>query len=620
MEPVSMRLDFLEKLMGQHGGKKSDWHNMNHTLHTFGYKVSVGDAGERLAEMVSSIYTWNLANGESSPIVVAPLAGWDKDEAEAEERLIPVPIKRGLCGGREIDEQVEKIYTDSFSLSPMATTGDQEGCTADVIVNFPPEYQGKIIGVFSIGDKTYLRMPAGLRMRDAEEYLLKRKLAFVATQPTVQYVSGVGALTGTGSYGPSSKYRPLSTYVVSMRVIDPQGNIRTLSKEVDPELFARVRDCHLGAGFIVLDMVLEGIVPAYRLKRTDQLLRFSEVAGVMNKRNPFEEDHFVGHYIPLPDRRAHSFRYTTFEPTDARVTERIIPHNLSTIINYIETNAADGIIQYITNTPDLQRLFKLVLEAAALKTFGVKKKVVQVHESAEAYHLLDTYTDNPFVDNNFLITIESPEHGREVLQKLLNWIHATLQAEYEQDHLVPVLTVYMRHTKGIYYPEGTGGIAPTGVSQPNQSILSIEPLTYTGLAKTDDYKRFLVGLKAYMDELKLAYREHPGKTCTMPRLANSFTDEAAKGRLEAFRKAISDLHQGNIDRSPFMTKGKRDYIFGGETPDQITEVFETAVRAEQAKEEEALRYLARLADEHKHTFVQKEVAKKLEILKGRRIA
>jgi hypothetical protein len=257
-----------------------------------------------------------------------------------------------------------------------------------------------------------------------------------------------------------------------------------------------------------------------------------------------------------------------------------------------------------------------VLDVAVAKTFGEKKKAVQVGEAAETWHLLDTYTNLPFVDNNFLITINNADHGREVLLKLLDWIHTTLQEEYRQDHLVPVLTVYVRHTKGIYYADGEGGIAPTAVSEPGQSILSIEPLTYTGLAKTEDYKRFLNGLKGYMQELNLSFKEHPGKTLTMDRLADNFTDEAANMRLKSFRDAIVTLHGGtfeHVERSPFMSQGKREYIFGDKrgaaAPDKtMQELFESTKTQLNNKElrEQALGYIIQFAEQYKHTAVKRE--------------
>ncbi|MBS0635381.1 MAG: FAD-binding protein [Verrucomicrobia bacterium] len=615
---IESRSQWLEGLMQEHGGHKAEWHNMNQTLRTFGYKVTI-HAQDKVANLVKSVWLWNRANVAEKPIVVTAVAGWDAAEAEALEEVDDAYESSSCCGKAALEKRVEGIYHDSFSLTATATTGEQERAAADIVVRFPPEYQKKHMELFDRDGKTYLRMPAGLRMRDAEQFLSQHQCAFPATQPTIQYISGVGALTGTGSYGPTRDNPPLSTYVVELTVVDPKGAIRVLSEEKDGEIFRRVRDCHLGAGFIVLDMVVGGIEPAFKLKRVDHVYRFSQVQKAILANNPFNESHFIGHYIPLPGRFARCFRTTTFERTEERKTPQVVPHNLTTLLSYIQTNAAEGIIEYITNTPELQHLFKLVLEAAVAKTFGEKTKVVQVGDAAETWHLLGTYTDLPFVDNNFLITINSPEHGQHVLLNLINWIHETLQQEFRDDRIVPVLTVYIRHTKGIYYPEGEGGIAPTAVSERGQSILSIEPLTYTGLAKTKEYQTFLSGLKARMKELDLSVKEHPGKTLTMERLADSFSDESSKKRLENYREALIALHGGaveGIERSPFLTPAKRDYIFGeqrGGEPSEPLHSVPTTSRAahDPALHRKALQYIVELATTHGHSDVRKVAGKLL---------
>jgi hypothetical protein len=494
-----------------------------------------------------------------------PVAGWDEKSPKAISTL-----------GQHAKEQLTEEYAQSFSLSPFTTA-----VNADIILRIAKEAH-KMEVFENRSGKRFLTVSAGVRITDAEEFLAHRKLALRPHMTTLHVASLVGAASN-GCYGPAKDYTSMTSDIIKMKVITPLGKNITLSAKQNPQLFASLRDCHMGAGFFVREMTLKNIEPDFLMKRTDLLLQdASELATAMHKRDLINKPHLIVHFFPVDMDKTGSlhtprFRVSTFERTieAPTVTTQAESHqDIVDSVNLVETSAGEPLINLIVNSKRLRPFFALVLKAAALKTFGHEKEKVDIGPSARTIHLLRTYTASPIVDVNWLIQVANTDEGRDLLLQLMLMVETQLAAA-AKNHEHPLLTVYARFIKGLHLPENTGGVAPTAVDSEGQYILSFEFLSYTQLADTNAFKNIQSSVIAYLNEHKYKFKYHPGKSwpSDINSLTQIFNDSLDKKRLANFQKAIIDLHGGeaNIPFSPLLTPQKKIFI-GLTTADDLSAI------------------------------------------------
>lgn len=564
---------FLSELMKDYPEAKiKEWRNNNSTLHQRACIIDVEDLSQ-ISQIVQRVFQHNQTT-EGYPIVVVPVAGWDSKKTAK---------KHGFsCLSAEArNQRMVEEYAQSFSLSSWTTAKN-----ADIILRISKKAQ--ILEVFKNEEGYYLHVSAGVRITDADQYLLERGLALPPNMPTLHVASLVGA-SANGCYGPAGYYGPMTTNIVEMEVIDPMGTPLTLSATANPELFNVLRDCHMGSGFIVTDITLKNIEPKFMMKRHNILLKDAEAFKIaMHEKNRVEEEHFVAMYIPVDIHakgdhdsriRVTTIGRTSEVPTHATQTRE--HKELTDYLNLMETETGEPLIDLIVRTPELRQFFPFVLKAATSKTYGKEKETTEIDWSASILHIFRTYTDLPLCDINWLIQVESPEDARNLLVALIELTEHRLK-ELASHNEYPLFNAFSRYLKGIYYPEGEGGVAATATDKASQSILSFELLTYSALEGTPSFKSLVIDVVNLLTERGYKFKYHPGKTWPehVSTLSQLFNDTIGAKRLENFQAAITHLHDGNTEASPFLTPQKRAFI--GLTPPQAFEMerFETLSRSE----------------------------------------
>lgn len=588
------REEFLKTLMGTYGIKEKQlWENNNGTLSQEAYIIDVRDMRE-VAGIISKLSTFNKTSNQP-PLIAVPVAGW----------AAPDPTI-SFISEETRDEHLVAEYAKSFSLSPFTT-----GKNADVIIRISKEAQK--VHVFDRNGKKFLQITPGCRITDIERELARHNLALRPHMTTLHVASWVGA-AANGCYGPGKNYTSMTTDIIEMKVITPFGEELTLSATEKSNLFYILRDCHMGAGFIVTELIIENIEADFLLQRTDRLLEnVEEFSKVMQDKKLLEKEHFIMHYMPagMNHKKGHHFprfRVSTFKRTSKTPTEiSQAKQDLSDYKDLELTSFSEPFIKDVVNSKLLQPFFDIVLEAAARKTFGHAKKQVQIGPSAQTIHILKTYTESPLIDVNWLIQVRDAHVAQDILVKLMTKVEEKLKS-CAKSHEFPVLTIYARYLKGIYYTEGKGGVAATAVDQPDYSILSFELLTYPPLQKKEGFKEIQNDVIRLLEENHLKFKYHPGKTWpdNLTSLTQLFTDSIDVKKLHNYQEAIIALHGGlqNIPFSPFLTPQKKEFIgLNIEHSSEKTKISSEEIKKgklTQTQKKEALETIAKAAKELGH--------------------
>lgn len=596
---MSGREEFLKVLMESHGVKERHlWENNNRTVSQEAYIINVKNLKE-VSGIISAIYSYNKTSHEP-PIVAVPVAGWAAKD--------PGPISFFSETTRK--ERLVEEYAKSFSLSSF-TTGEN----ADVIIRISKEAQKMFVFENELGAR-FVRVTPGCRVTDIEEQLAKSKLAFSPNMLTLHAASWVGAASN-GCYGPGKNYTSMTSNIIEMKVISPSGKRLTLSAKENPKLFSILRDCHMGAGFFVTELTIANIEPDFLLKRTDLLLKdVGEFRMAMKEKDLLNKPHFIMHFIPVgmgPKVSDHCprFRISTFERTIEAPDETTQPQQHQDLVDWLDltrTAAGEPLVKLVLGSKRLQRFFDVVLEFAAKKTFGSKKERVEIGGAAHTIHLLKTYTESPLTDVNWLIQVPDVETAQNLLVNLMSMAEERLTS-YAKKHEYPLLTIYARFLKGLYYPQGEGGVAPTAVDYEGHSILSFELLSYPQLQKKESFQALQNEVIQFLEANQFKFKYHPGKTWpdNLASLTQLFTDSVDRQRLVNYQNAIIDLHGGKekLSFSPFLTPQKKFFIgLCADQPD--TSQISKTKKLNSTQRKQALDCIAFIAKDLGHTESHKK--------------
>jgi hypothetical protein len=577
---------FLGKLVRKHRGEKSLWSNNNGTLSQYAWIVDLKDA-DNAQKIIQKLFEHNQ---KGNSLVAVPVAGWDVKSAPWYFSLIT------CCSTLSREHRLTREYAKSCSLSPFST-----GENADIILRVGEK--GQKMKVFEKAGQMLFKASAGVRITDAENYLLKKGLTFRPNVPTLHVASLVGA-AANGSYGPGRDYGPLSTNIVEMKVITAAGKKMTLSSEQNAKLFNIFRDFHMGAGFFVKEITIGNIEPKFRMKRKNVLyLNAKKFERGMKKKGWMNKEHFIGMYLPVDidktDNHFPRIRVTTFERTDKEPSEETKyreERDFCDYINQIKTCAGEPLIDLISRSPRLHKYLPRILKFAAMKTYCFENKTTEIDWSHKIAHILRTCTDLPIHDINWLIQVDSPKQARILNVKLIKLTESYLKEEAKSDEH-PILNAFSRYLKGVYYPKGKGGPVPTATDHPGSSIFSFEYITYCALAETDSFKNLVDKVINYLKKHHFTFTYHPGKHWPdgVDSLTQIYPDQA---RLKNFRKAVCQLHGGkdNIEFSPLLTPQKKRFIGLGPGSGRDADK-KTTPNCTRQEEDRALKRIKELAEE-----------------------
>jgi hypothetical protein len=287
------------------------------------------------------------------------------------------------------------------------------------------------------------------------------------------------------------------------------------------------------------------------------------------ERKLLDKDHFIMHFMPVamnnkdkdhfPRYRVSTFKRTIKAPTEGTQEEQ----DFNDYVDLTVTSVGEPVIGHIVNSERLQPFFDVILEFAAKKTFGDQMKKVEIGPSAQTIHLLKTYTESKIVDVNWLIQVPDVNVAQDILIKLMKMIEGKLDA-CAKEHEYPVLTIYARFLKGLYYEPGKGGIATTAVDHDGHYILSFELLTYPPLNKKEGFKAIQKDIIAFLNDNHFKFKYHPGKTWPdgLNSLTDVFKDKIDLQKLANFQNAVIEMHGGieNIPFSTLLTRQNKKFI------------------------------------------------------------
>ena len=554
-QDIDERRRFLRSLMGEHGVKeKQRWQNNNDTVSQRAYVIDVKEMSQ-IKKIITALWDYNINHPEQRPLVAVPVAGWEAPDF-------------GILASVFEKESLVHEYAKSFSLSPFTT-----GKNADVIIRISKEAQKMDVFKNEQGE-CFLKITPGCRITDIEQELALRKLALKPHMTTLHVASFVGAASN-GCYGPGKNYTSMTTDIVEMKVIAPSGKAYTLSEKENQKWFYLFRDCHMGAAFIVEELIIKNIEPDFLIKRTDLLLKdFEHFNDVMDFKDLLDKEHFIMHFIPVgmnckdhfPQFRISTFERTIELPTQITKTLDQEQQDNTDWENLSVTSLGEPLIDGIVGSKRLQKYFDVILDLAARKTFGDKLEKIEIGPSAQTIHLLKTYTQSKITDINWLIQVPDVHTADELLKKLMLMITEKLTF-YAKEEKYPILTVYARFLKGIYYEPGEGGVAATAVDNEGDLILSFELLSYPELKKTESFKDIeREVIKMLQNQYKFKY--HPGKTWpdNLTSLTEIFTDKIDMQRLDNLQNGVIELLGGkeNLRYSTLLTPQKKHFIGLGE--------------------------------------------------------
>ena len=270
---------------------------------------------------------------------------------------------------------------------------------------------------------------AGTRIADLGEALHAVKLG-MANQGDIDRQSLAGAIS-TATHGTGVNFGNLSTQVAGLRVVGASGEILSLSRAADADLF-RAAAVSFGL-FGVISQIKLRALPAYRLHERTWAASFEEcrasVDGLIEK-----NEHFEFFWLPKPDVCAMKCLNSTDEPVSAPVTitqapvgtverylhpervdwsHRIYPSVRSTLFNEMEFA-----LPFERGWECLEEIRRLIREKHTQITWGVEYRTVAA-------------------DDLFL----SPAHGRKTIAIS---IHEAAEVSYER-FFTDAQAVFLNH-------------------------------------------------------------------------------------------------------------------------------------------------------------------------------
>lgn len=217
-------------------------------------------------------------NQQASPVVAQPA-----DEAEVAALLV-CARERGLT--------VKPVGAGHSFTSAAATDGVQvrlDRLTGIRGFRGPGGDAAAGVGEVTVG--------AGTRLRDLNAALLAVGVA-LPNLGDIDKQTVAGALA-TGTHGTGARLRGLAAGVTALRIALPDGQIRSVDRSTDPELFEAAR-VGLGALGIVTQVTLQ-VVPAFLLRASERPEPLGPVlAGLDDEAQA--HDHFEFYWFPHTDR------------------------------------------------------------------------------------------------------------------------------------------------------------------------------------------------------------------------------------------------------------------------------------------------------------------------------
>jgi len=144
-------------------------------------------------------------------------------------------------------------------------------------------------------DRGLVRVQGGARLRELRAVLAGHRLAFSVLGDTDgQTIAGA---ISTGTHGTGLTKHSLSGQVASLQLMLPDGSLREVSEESDPDLFQAAR-CSLGVLGVVTAVTMR-VVPAFTLCRVDRKVSTQEGIALVDDPPPI--DHFKVWFVPYTD-------------------------------------------------------------------------------------------------------------------------------------------------------------------------------------------------------------------------------------------------------------------------------------------------------------------------------
>ena len=172
-----------------------------------------------------------------------------------------------------------------------------------------------------------VRVQAGIRLHELIEQLAEHGLA-LENLGSIAAQSLAGAIA-TGTHGTGREYRCLADQVESLRLVDGEGNERSLSRE-HPDFDAAV--VGLGALGVVHEMTLD-VVPRFRMHAITETLPFDEVIAQLD-RLLLEWDHFKFWWLVPSDDVIVFKQRRTDEPCDESDLQRWLKDEVLAVGGY----------------------------------------------------------------------------------------------------------------------------------------------------------------------------------------------------------------------------------------------------------------------------------------------
>jgi L-gulonolactone oxidase len=123
----------------------------------------------------------------------------------------------------------------------------------------------------------------------------------------------------TATHGSGLALGVMSTHVLALELMLPDGRVVPCSRADEPELFAASL-CGLGATGLILSATLE-VVPAFRLQEHQRSVPFDEAVALIPELAPGAE-HFRAWWFPQADTVRLSMANATTEVSGTRMYSR----------------------------------------------------------------------------------------------------------------------------------------------------------------------------------------------------------------------------------------------------------------------------------------------------------
>jgi L-gulonolactone oxidase len=159
-------------------------------------------------------------------------------------------------------------------------------------------------------EKQTVKVEAGIRIEDLNRKLDELGLA-LPQQLTITGVS-LGGMLATGCHGTSERHQILSTMVLEMELITMTGEVLTLSRKQDPEIFLAAL-CGLGSIGIISTVTLQ-CVKKFNLLLEEKIMTFGMALTSMSQMKKQSEFFKILWYPHLDKCVAHSINKTNKAP------------------------------------------------------------------------------------------------------------------------------------------------------------------------------------------------------------------------------------------------------------------------------------------------------------------